>query len=121
MSDCVDSRGGTQAVRLSSKCLNSCQPWFLFLPLFNFIPYALVFRLCQGVGSPGAVVADSWELCCGSWELNPAPLEEQPVLLNSEPSLQPLVLFFLIGLLCVPVRVNVYHVCSGAFGGRLEL
>jgi hypothetical protein len=29
---------------------------------------------------------------CGCWELNPGPLEEQPVLLSAEPSLQPLIL-----------------------------
>ena len=31
-------------------------------------------------------------LPCGSWELNPGPVEEQPVLLTTGPSLQPQVL-----------------------------
>ena len=37
----------------------------------------------------GFGVTDSCELPCGCWELNPGPLVEQPVLLNTEPSLQP--------------------------------
>ena len=38
----------------------------------------------------------SCELPCGCWELNLDPLEEQPVLLTTEPSLQPLLWVFLI-------------------------
>ena len=34
-------------------------------------------------------VTDSCEPPCGCWELNPGPLEEQPVLLTTEPALQP--------------------------------
>ena len=30
------------------------------------------------------------ELLCGCWELNPCPLQEQPVLLTTEPPLYPL-------------------------------
>ena len=41
------------------------------------------------VRSPGARVTDSYELPCGCWELNLGPLEEQPVLLTTEPFLQP--------------------------------
>jgi hypothetical protein len=32
---------------------------------------------------------DGCEPPCGCWELNSGPLEEQPVLLTTEPSLQP--------------------------------
>ena len=32
---------------------------------------------------------DSYELPCGCWEVNPGPLEEQPVFLTTEQSLQP--------------------------------
>jgi len=49
--------------------------------------------------SPGTGVTDSCELTCGCWELKPGPLEEQPVLLTSEPSLQPPHLLFLKDLL----------------------
>ena len=44
--------------------------------------------LHDGIGSAGIGIADSCELPSGFWELNPGPLEEQPVLLTVEPSLQ---------------------------------
>ena len=34
-------------------------------------------------------IKDICELLCVCWELNPDPLEEQPVILTTEPSLQP--------------------------------
>ena len=34
------------------------------------------------------LIVDGYELPCGCWELNSGPLEEQPVLLTTEPSLQ---------------------------------
>jgi hypothetical protein len=38
--------------------------------------------------SSGTGVTDGCKLPCGCWELNPGPLEEQPVLVTTEPSLQ---------------------------------
>ena len=35
-------------------------------------------------------ITDGYEPPCGFWELNSGPLEEQPVFLTTEPSLQPL-------------------------------
>jgi hypothetical protein len=43
----------------------------------------------EDVKSPGTGVIDNYELSCGCWELNLSPLEEQPALLTTEPSLQP--------------------------------
>lgn len=43
--------------------------------------------LREGVRSPETGMTDSYELPCGCWELNPGPLEEQPVVLTTEPSL----------------------------------
>jgi hypothetical protein len=43
----------------------------------------------NGIGSPETRIIDSCELPCGYWELNPGLLEEQPVLLTAETSLQP--------------------------------
>jgi hypothetical protein len=43
--------------------------------------------VCVKVSDIG--VTNSCKLPCGCWELNPGPLEEQPVLLTTEPSLQP--------------------------------
>ena len=40
------------------------------------------------VRSPGTGVTDRCELPCGCWGWNPSPLEEQPVLLTAESSLQ---------------------------------
>ena len=45
---------------------------------------------CEGVRSPATGSSDSCELPCGCWELNQGSLEEQSVLLTTEPSLQPL-------------------------------
>ena len=41
-----------------------------------------------------APTIDGWEAPCGFWELNSGPLEEQPVLLTAEPSLQPQYFYF---------------------------
>jgi hypothetical protein len=38
---------------------------------------------------PETGVADCCELPCGCWDLNPGLLGEQPVLVTTEPSLQP--------------------------------
>ena len=39
-------------------------------------------------GAPG-LITDGCKPACGCWELNSGPLEEQSVLLTSEPYLQP--------------------------------
>jgi hypothetical protein len=44
----------------------------------------------EGVRTPGTEIIDSCVLPCVCWKLNLGPLEEQPVLLTAEPSLQPL-------------------------------
>ena len=43
----------------------------------------------EGHQIPGTGVIDGCETPCGCWELNLGPLQEQPVLLTAEPSLQP--------------------------------
>ena len=70
-----------------------------------------MFRLHEGVGYPGTRVTDSCELLCRDWELSLGPLEEQPVLLTAEPSLQCLVFLFI----CLYSRVkslNLQLVCT---------
>jgi hypothetical protein len=42
----------------------------------------------EGIGSPGTRITGC-ELPCRYWELNLDPQEEQPVLLTTEPFLQP--------------------------------
>ena len=39
--------------------------------------------------TPEEGITDASEPTCGCWELNLGPLEEQPVLLTTEPPLQP--------------------------------
>jgi hypothetical protein len=43
----------------------------------------------EGSETPGTGVTGGCEPPWGCWELNTGPLEEQPVLLTTEPSLQP--------------------------------
>ena len=69
--------------------------FYFVLNIFNFILYALVW---------GCQIPWNWscELPYWCWGLNPGPLEEQPVLLTTELSLQPLWFCFLIqDLSCV--------------------
>jgi hypothetical protein len=42
-----------------------------------------------GIRSPGTRVTDDFEAPYGFWDSNQGPLEEQPVLITTEPSLQP--------------------------------
>jgi hypothetical protein len=48
----------------------------------------------EGVRSPGTGVTDGCEPPCGCWEFNSGRMEEQPVFLTVDPSLQFLQLFF---------------------------
>ena len=68
---------------------------YLFLFHMCFIShFFLLICLYEGVGSPGTGVIFSCELPVGAGNLNPGLLEEQSVLLTTEPSLQPLQLPF---------------------------
>lgn len=49
----------------------------------------------EGVEFPGTGVTDHCEPTCGSWRWNMGPLQEQPVLLTVESSLQPTKLYFI--------------------------
>jgi hypothetical protein len=70
--------------------------------LFYVHWFCLHVCLCAGVGSPTTGVADSCEPPYECWESIPGPLQEQPVLLTTEPSLQPSVLFSEEVPLCYP-------------------
>jgi hypothetical protein len=52
-------------------------------------------------------VTDSCEPPCGCWELNPGPLEEQPVVLTIEPSLQ-----LNISVFSFKISISVFKVYS---------
>ena len=47
------------------------------------------WRLDKDVRSSGIRIIDSCELSCGCLELNLGPLQEQQLILSSEPTLQP--------------------------------
>ena len=58
-------------------------------------------------------ITDGHEPPCGFWELNSGPLEEQSVLLTTEPSLQPkLQVFMLCGPLSWSSQWGVRVMCS---------
>jgi hypothetical protein len=63
---------------------------FICLFVFRFI-YLYVSEDCLQTHQKRASepITDGCEPPCGCWELNSGPLEEQPVLLTAEPSLQP--------------------------------
>jgi hypothetical protein len=69
--------------------------FFSFLIKDSFILYMLVHYCSPQTHQKRASdpIADSCEPPCGCWELNSGPLEEQPVLVTIEPSLQPQALF----------------------------
>lgn len=45
------------------------------------------WRSEEGTGYPGTGIMDSYESPCGCWESNSDPLQQQQVLLTTEPSL----------------------------------
>lgn len=49
----------------------------------------------EGFRFPGIVVIDGCESLCGCWEFTLNPLQNQPLLLTTEPSLSSLILYFL--------------------------
>jgi hypothetical protein len=65
--------------------------WFgLFFLTSQFLKKDLfIYLLCIQKRAPDPII-DGCEPPCGCWELNSGPLEEQPVLLTTQPSLQPL-------------------------------
>ena len=53
-----------------------------------------VYRILPGYMPAGQkmapnIIIDGYKLPCGCWELNSGPPEDQPMLLTSEPALQP--------------------------------
>lgn len=102
---CVGNRNSS-----SLDCVVSTFDWFIssafkFFKFLNsiFILCVSVLLTCMSlqymhasktrrdVRSLGPGVKVDCELPCGSWELNPGPPVAQAVLLNDEPSLQPLI------------------------------
>ena len=68
---------------------------FLSVCLFTTFVLSAQRALKKGVRSVGSRVINGYEPSLGCWETNPDPLEKQPVLLITEPSLQSPSLLFL--------------------------
>jgi len=65
--------------------------FFFFLRFIYYIYYIEVHCSCLQTHQKRAsdLITDGYEPPCGCWDLNSGPLEEQSVLLTTEPSLQP--------------------------------
>ena len=63
--------------------------FYLFIYLFKDLCIYLYSILPVGQKRAPDLIIGGCEPPCGCWELNSGPLEEQPVLLTAEPSLQP--------------------------------
>lgn len=79
--------------------------------------------VCGSIGSPEIRVTVSWEQPCGYWELSPNPLDEQPVILTTELSLQcevrDLTRKFVFG-----VMISNYRILNASFSSiclRMEI
>ena len=66
---------------------------FYFFKSFFFLSILLIYYICSVLTACQKrvpdLVTDGCEPPCGCWEMNSGSLEEQPVLLTSETSLQP--------------------------------
>jgi hypothetical protein len=58
---------------------------------FTYFMYMTTLSACIPVCQKRAteLIIDDYKSPCGGWELNSGPLEEQPVLLTTEPSVRP--------------------------------
>jgi hypothetical protein len=72
--------------------------------MYLFYVCALSFSL-ETPEEGSDLITDGCEPSCSCWDLNSGPLEEKPVFLTAEPSLQPWFLFFETGFLCVAQAV----------------
>lgn len=83
-------------------------------------------RTEKGVRAPGTGVTHDCEPPCGCWDSNPGPLEEQLVLLTTEPSLQPQGLSLLYSvrpcyyLHALHTLSRQYFLCSSFKAGGIE-
>ena len=69
-------------------CVQACDIFFKIYLFLGTLMFCLWVCVCKIVRSSESRVTDSCELPCGCQELYLGPLEEQPVLLTTEPSLQ---------------------------------
>ena len=75
---------GTPSTTHASQISLSLSDVFIYY-VYSVLPACLL----AGQKRAPDLITDGCEPPCGCWELNSGPLEEQSVLLSSEPSLQP--------------------------------
>ena len=81
------------------RCPSKLKVWKAYLLIFLKIYLLILCTLWLSSDTPEEgirSITDDCEPPCGCWELNSGPLEEQPVFLTTEPSLQPYFFFFLL-------------------------
>jgi hypothetical protein len=94
--DVVESRIGLALIIEMGKLRvqASCDDNLELLSFFFFKSYLCMWVHCRCPQTyqkrASDIIIDGCELPCGFWELNSGPLEEQMVLLTTEPSLQSL-------------------------------
>jgi hypothetical protein len=124
-----------QVTQLSTWCWGVTLTWFFFffflmIYLFYLYEYTVaVFRHIRKKNASDPII-EGCEPSHGCWELNSGPLEERPVLLTAEPSLQPLKLGsshlcskpFIHGAIpvsgCVPVHRGNFLPCPAVVEGE---
>ena len=79
--------------------------FLMFIYLFNICQYCSCLQTHQKRASDS--ITDGCEPPCGCWVLNSGPLEEQPVLITAEPSLQPPRMETFSWAYCFPGRTGV--------------
>ena len=62
---------------------------FYFKKMIKILMYIIMIQCSAFIPEEPDLIIDGCEPPFGGWELNSGPLEEQSVLLTSEPSLQP--------------------------------
>ena len=74
----------------AEEALTVSEPVFLFFKVFIYYAYSVLSaRMPAHLKRASDFIIDGCEPPCSCWELNSGTLEEQPVLLTGEPSLQP--------------------------------
>ena len=98
-----------------SDCLSVFLSFSFSLSLFLSFLLKLYFSCTQTHQKRASdLITDDCESPCGCWELNSGPLEEQPVLLTTEPSLQSLLLILYLifpPVLSVLLKIYFYLIC----------
>ena len=87
--------------------VDSFLSFFFFKDLFMYNECSICMYTCMPEEGIRSHYRWLWATLCGCWELNSGPLEEQTMLLTSEPSLQPSTFLIIYTELKVSLLLNV--------------